>query len=293
MRLSSVAFIVAMLTGAAVYDPELVNRALAWLGSDWTVEKETVIRFPVYLTLATALCAVVVTTLMKEPPLETECGGESSMWSGILAAGGWIVKTPLVAGVILTALVHDSVARVFLTTASEYYRLIGIPVVWFGVIGAGFAALGIFTPKLAEWLVAHRTMRTNYLFVSLLIFIGLIGISLAIPHWGVAVVVFFSAGFGLLNFFTSHYLNAQVDSRRRATVLSFKGLALNLGFGAISLVYGGILRFIKDGDTSSAAADPAFRESLYWLPGIFLALYAGLFLYYRLRVSPAMARDRP
>ena len=293
MRLSSVAFIVAMLTGAAVYDPELVNRALAWLGSDWTVEKETVIRFPVYLTLATALCAVVVTTLMKEPPLETECGGESSMWSGILAAGGWIVKTPLVAGVILTALVHDSVARVFLTTASEYYRLIGITVVWFGVIGAGFAALGIFTPKLAEWLVAHRTMRTNYLFVSLLIFIGLIGISLAIPHWGVAVVVFFSAGFGLLNFFTSHYLNAQVDSRRRATVLSFKGLALNLGFGAISLVYGGILRFIKDGDTSSAAADPAFRESLYWLPGIFLALYAGLFLYYRLRVSPAMARDRP
>ena len=106
-------------------------------------------------------------------------------------------------------------------------------------------------------------------------------------------MVFFSAGFGLLNFFTSHYLNAQVDSRRRATVLSFKGLALNLGFGAISLVYGGILRFIKDGDTSSAAADQAFRESLYWLPGIFLALYAGLFLYYRLRVRPAMARDRP
>ena len=33
-----------------------------------------------------------------------------------IAAGGWIVKTPLVAGVILAALVHDSVARVFLTT---------------------------------------------------------------------------------------------------------------------------------------------------------------------------------
>jgi hypothetical protein len=136
-------------------------------------------------------------------------------------------------------------------------------------------------------------MRANYLFVSLFIFIGLIGISLAIPHWGVAVVVFFSVGFGLLNFFTSHYLNAQVDSRHRATVLSFKGLALNLGFGVISLVYGGILRFIKDGDTSTAAADPAFRESLYWLPGIFLVLYAGLFLFYRLRVRPAMPRDRP
>ena len=75
MRFSSIAFVFAMLTGAAVYDPALVNKAIAFFGGEWVVERETVIRFPIFLTLCTALCAVVVTSLMKEPPLETECGG--------------------------------------------------------------------------------------------------------------------------------------------------------------------------------------------------------------------------
>ncbi len=290
MRLSSVAFIAAMLIGSAVYDPALLNRVLAWLGSGLTLDKETVIRFPIYLTFCTALGAVVVTCLMKEPPLETACGGETSMWSGMLAAGEWILKTPLVCGVILAALVHDSVVRIFLTTASEYYRLIDIPVVWFGVIGACFAGLGIFTPKLAEWLVQHGKIRSNYLIVSLVTILGLVGISLAIPHWGVGMVLFFSIGFGLLNFFTSHYLNAAVDSKHRATVLSFKGLALNLGFGAISLIYGGILRVLKNGP-EAAGANFAFRESLFWLPGLFLILFAGLMVYYRLRVRTAITQE--
>lgn len=212
------------------------------------------------------------------------------MWSGMLAAGEWILKTPLVCGVILAALVHDSVVRIFLTTASEYYRLIDIPVVWFGVIGACFAGLGIFTPKLAEWLVQHGKIRSNYLIVSLVTILGLVGISLAIPHWGVGMVLFFSIGFGLLNFFTSHYLNAAVDSKHRATVLSFKGLALNLGFGAISLIYGGILRVLKNGP-EAAGANFAFRESLFWLPGLFLILFAGLMVYYRLRVRTAITQE--
>ncbi|MEQ1840941.1 MAG: MFS transporter, partial [Verrucomicrobiales bacterium] len=69
MRLSSVAFIAAMLIGSAVYEPSLLNRILGFLGSDWTLDKETVTRFPVSLTLGTALCAVIVSSLMKEPPL--------------------------------------------------------------------------------------------------------------------------------------------------------------------------------------------------------------------------------
>ena len=282
MRLSSLAFITAMLVGSAVYDPDLVNRALAWLGSDLVVEKETVLRFPIYLTLVNACLAVVVTLAMKEAPLETECGGESSLWSGILAAGRWIVQTPVVCGLILAALVHDSVLRMFTVTGSEYYRLIGIPVAWFGVIGAAFSALGLFTPKLAAWLVKHGTMRSNYRVVSLVALCGLVGVALAIPKWGVVLVVFFGLGFGLLNFFSSHYLNALVDSRHRATVLSFRGLALNLGFGGISLLYGAILRGLKEGDKATGSL--AYRESLWWLPAIFAVLWTAWWLHQRLRV---------
>jgi MFS family permease len=290
MQLSSFAFIAAMLIGSAVYDPNLVNRALSWCGSDLVLDKETVIRFPVYLTLFTGIGAVVVSLLLKEPPVDSGHGEECSLWGDIFDAGKWILKSPLVYAIILAALVHDSVVRLFLTAASEYYRLIEIPVAWFGVIGAAFAGVGIFTPKLAEWLVRRRSIRTNYIVVSLATFLGLIGITLAIPVWGVGMIVFFAVGFGLLNFFTSHYLNAEVDSKRRATVLSFRGLALNAGFGFISVVYGGILHHLRDGEAlpEHEATDEVFRESLLWLPGIFLILLACLSWYYFRRVRGAI-----
>jgi MFS family permease len=284
MTLSSMAFIVAMLVGSAVYDPNLVNRALTWIGSELSVDKETVIRFPIYLTLITGIAAFFVSLFMKEPPRDSGHDESCSMWGDILDVGKWILKNPFVYALILVALVHDSVVRIFLTTASEYYRLIDIPVVWFGVIGAAFAGLGIFTPKIAEWLVNNRSIRTNYLLVSLFTLLGLFGISLAIPHWGVAMVVFFGISYGFLNFFGSHYLNAEVDSKRRATVLSFRGLALNLGFGAVSLIYGGILRHLRSqGLEETDENNEVFRQSLQWLPWVFLVFFIAFLTYYFLR----------
>src|SRR5690606_31279732 len=102
--------------------------------------------------------------------------------------------------------------------------------------------------------------------------------------------VFFGLGFALVNFFTSHYLNAVVDSRHRATVLSFRGLALNLGFGAMSLAYGGLLKGLRNGE-GAGAADEAYRESLVWLPAMFGVLWAGWWLHQRFRVEGTSALD--
>ena len=125
--------------------------------------------------------------------------------------------------------------------------------------------------------------------MAVLAFLGFLGVAQAWPSYGVLVVILFSASFGLLNFFTSHYLNAEVDSALRATVLSFKGLALNLGFGAVSLGYGVLLRLLQEGaDTASVSA--AFRASLHWLPWVFLVSLAPLAAYWRWRVKTPPGR---
>jgi len=291
MFLSSLAFAAAMLIGAAVYDAGLVNRVLAWCGSELELSKQTVIRFPIYLTLLTSLAALAVACAMREPPQDTECGGETSIWGNVLGAGAWILRTPVVMAIILAALVNDTVVRLFLTMNSEYYRLISFPDASFGIIGACFAGIGIFVPKIAMRLVDSQPAPRNYLLVSALTLLGLIGVAFAWPIYGVLVVVLFSFSFGLLNFFTSHYLNAEVDSARRATVLSFKGLALNIGFGTISLLYAGLLRGLRErGDLpASAASDPAFPASLPWLPVAFVAMFVPLFAYYWLKVRPTAA----
>jgi MFS family permease len=278
MRLSSIAFVVAMLVGAAVYDPSFVNRILHTLGLDFQVTKIQALRFPVYLTLFTGCLAVFVSLSMKEPPQDSHHGGETTLWSGIFHAAAWVWKTPVVFAIILAALVHDTIVRLFLTLNSEYYRLINIPDAAFGVLGAAFAGIGIITPGIAKRLVEKQPITRNYLIVSVLCLAGLLVAAQAIPLYGVVVLVIFSFAFGFLNFFTSHYLNAQVDSYHRATVLSFRGLALNVGFGTLSLAYGFLLRHLHD--TAHAQNTTAFRESLHWFPPAFLVMLLPLFLYY-------------
>lgn len=263
MTCSSIAFIIAMLTGGAVYDVEFLN---GLLGTNF--EKSTVIRFPIYLTFITALITLPVTLFMKEPEKNTASEHEN-IWKSIGKTARWILGTPLVMMIILLALVHDTLVRLILTMNSEYYRLIGIPDSAFGIIGASVAALGIITPKIARKMVSSGNMTRNYIWVSVLIFIGLLGIAQAWYHYGVIVILFFSAGFGMLNFFTSHYLNSQVDSSHRATVLSFKGLALNIGFGMISLLYAGLLKGVDDD----------FKASLAWFPGTFLVALIPVIIY--------------
>ena len=187
----------------------------------------------------------------------------------------------------MAALIHDSLVRLFLTAASEYYRLVQIPEVAFGIIGAVFSGLGIITSGIAKKLVERFSIEKNFLVVSILVLTGLFGITLAIPIYGVLIIIFLSAAFSFLNFFTSHYLNAEVDSHHRATVLSFRGLALNLGFGSLSLLYAALLKGLRESenvDILGGTSSSVFRESLYWLPGTFMVMLIPLLVYYFLCV---------
>ena len=72
-----------------------------------------------------------------------------------------------------------------------------------------------------------------------------------------------TAGEGsFLGFIISNTLNAEVSSAQRATVLSFKGLIFNLGYGFASLMFALALRAMRDGGN----ADQAFSGAIEVLP---------------------------
>jgi hypothetical protein len=73
-----------------------------------------------------------------------------------------------------------------------------------------------------------------------------------------------------LGYIVSYYLNALVDSSHRATVLSFKGLAFNLGYGFISLIFALALRAVRDG----GGTQDAIARGLVFLPA--WVLFGGL-----------------
>ena len=288
-KVMSAGFFVTMIVGAFCYDPKVVNSVLGFLNENWSLPPETIIRLPIMLTLATS-CIVVVTTLrMREVELPGD-GGSSHDMSGkdfwrsvsrpfkqVMKAAGWTLNHRFVLFVILAALALDSVARQFVILASEYYRIIHIPPAWFGFIGAGMALLGLVNARISRYLVTHHSPFFNFLVLSAILMTGLVGILFTVPWFGVLFAIGAFSMMGMVNYQSSFYLNREVDSAHRATVLSFRGLALNLGLGLASLLYTGLIAVMKAAEKGDLPAEQlqeqVFVGSLRAFPLYFLALF--------------------
>lgn len=289
-RYLSIAFFVAMIIGALAFDASFINSVLGRLNLSWEVEPETSIRFPIILTWITSCIVLYLTLTMREIPPGEAPGSPSppavrtAFWKRlakpfrqILAAARWTLNHRFVLIVILAALALDSVARQFVVLASEYYRIIEIPPAWFGVIGAGMALLGIVNARLSRYLVTRHSPRFNYLLLSAILMSGLIGITFTIPWFGVLFAAGAFSMMSLVSYQSSFYINREVDSAQRATVLSFRGLALNLGLGLASLLYTGLiaaLRAVQSGELPpEALSESVFTDSLKAFPLYFLVLF--------------------
>lgn len=217
----------------------------------------------------------------------------------IAEATRWTLGHAFVLMVILSALVLDSVPRQLIILASEYYRMIGIPTAWFGLIGASISLLGVATAILSRWMVTHCRPFTNFLLLSGLLMFGLLGVTQMVPIYGVLFAVCAFMLLSMVNFQASYYLNREVSRRHRATVLSLKGLAFNLGLGIASFVYMlwiiALKAHAESGLTDTALKEMVFVQSLKGFPVYFAVLFiAVLVLTLRGVGSPQwLSRSRP
>ncbi len=294
----SIGFFSTMILGAFAYDPSVVNSVLGVINSEWQLDNNIVIRLPVILTLITA-CIVLITALGFHDLDEKEENGEAEDFSSrnalldsfkqIAVAAKWTVSHRFVLFVILAGLALDSVGRQFAVLASEYYRIIEIPISWFGFIGAGMALIGIVNARFSRYLVSVHSPFFNFMTLSAILLTGLVGIALAIPYYGVLFAIGAFAMMGMVQFQASYYINKAVSSELRATVLSFKGLALNLGLGFASLLYTGYVAALRSSQQGRYAAEEpengVFVGALMAFPVYFLALFFILIVLARLLVS--------
>jgi MFS family permease len=274
MRWQGVGMVIAMLVGGAVYDPHFLNGLLAHFGFDFHLTQATTLRFPIYLNLITAIVTLVVALGMREPSVRTKSAApvseetqeiknaEITAWRMVVNAGAWIIRTPVALFVIIAGVLMDSVVRLFLTFSSSYFRAIELPEATFGLVGASFGALGFFVSPLARQMVKANSVMRNYGLLAAIILIGLTGVACRWPYWGVIFMIPLTGSMMALGYMVSYYLNALVDSGHRATVLSFKGVAFNLGYGFISLVFALVLRGVRDGGTT----EEAVARALIFLP---------------------------
>jgi MFS family permease len=279
MRWQGVGMVVAMLVGGAVYDPVFVGHFLAWFRATPHLTQGATLRFPIYLNFVTALMTLWAALALREPAVRESlvaptngsgAGAEVTAWELVMHAGAWIVKTPAALFVIFAGVLMDSVARLFLTFSSSYFRIIEIPEAAFGLIGAAMGGLGLAVSPVARRMVAANSLMRNYVWLAAVILAGLIGAACRWTYGGVIFIIPLAGAMMALGYMVSYYLNAIVESSRRATVLSFKGVAFNLGYGFISLLFALVLRAVRDGGSTQ----DALGRGLVFLP--IWVLFGGL-----------------
>jgi MFS family permease len=280
MRLKALAGIISMTTGAMLYDPDVVNRFLAILGMSTTVSQEVSMRFPIYLTLVLGFLSLWVTLGMKEVGEQRNKDPQPISMATVRQAGKvtwqaglWIMATPFAMAVILFGMMYDHVLRMVITLTSQYFRLIHLPEASFGLIMAMLSILGLLIPKLAEYMVVKFSPQQNCLWLGFITFLALWGLTGFVPYLGVIPMALVTIGLMLTAFFTSHYLNLVTSSEQRATVLSFKGLAFNLAYGIIGILFALLMQFQRKAVhemnpemIAELIENEAFRATINWIP---------------------------
>ena len=302
MRLRALATIISMAIGALVYDPAMVNRLLAWMGSSLQVNQQITMRYPIYLTLLLSFGACLVSLQMKEPKpahLERTSGTLFHTLKATtrltIEAASWILATPFALAVILLGMSYDHILRMVVTLTSQYFRLIDLPEASFGLIGAALSVIGIVSPRIAEKMVVVFSPAQNVLWLTGLTFLALLGLTGFYPYLGLLPVALTFFLMMLVSFFSSHYLNRITPSHQRATVLSFKGMAFNLAYGFLGLLFALLVRQLRTQGAEVrppespglSLADQSFKGAICWLPGYSLIILGIVILFclYRLRGS--------
>ena len=290
LRASGIVTIIGMVTGSFVYDPGMLNTIVSRVGLAGGFTRLDTFRLPIWLTLASALGAFAAAMAMREPPgvapagRQAEASGLAAAFRQPAATGRWILTQPLVLLVIVAGVLIDLPIRQVLVVSSEIYTEIGIPTLAFGLMSAASALLGLAVASPLRRLALNASAQANCLVLAACTIFGLVGISAFIPLGGIAFMILLSTVLRMVVFLQSHYLNQLVDSGRRATVLSFRGLAVNVGYGlgclgfaAATAAYGRIV-----------GAENCFRAVVGLLPWLFV-LVCVAFWSYSLRLVPNRA----
>lgn len=270
MRWRAAGFLITMALGGLLYDP-------TWFAKiGVAIPVEIAHRLPVAVVLVQALACVAITLRLEETPHAAGSAAKrcASAFRLTLETARKAFTTRGIATVIIGGLLIDSVARNFATVTSEYYRLIGYPEWSFGFIGAVGGVLSFFIPALARWLNA-RFSALGVLGISAAL--AIFSLALLAPAWrwfGLLPAMLLMTLLGLVGFTVGRHLHASAESSERATLLSVRGLAFNLGYGSFSLGFSLLLLRMRE-----IAGDDAFKAALLWQLPLVAILIAWFFLW--------------
>lgn len=285
MRWQAAGFIVAMSLGGLLYDPAWFNRLVP---DRFSISIEIAHRLPIALVFLQAIACLVITLRLEESdhPHGDTAERCRSAFRLTLATARRAFTTRRIALMIAGGLLIDSVIRNFATVTSEYYRLIAVPEWAFGFIGSLIGVTSWFVPAIATRVNRRFAPLTSLAIAGGIAVVALLALAPAWPWFGLLPAMVLMGLLGFVGFTLSRFLNSVAEPGQRATLLSVKGLAFNLGYGTYSLTFSLLLAGLR----RSSDDGSAFQQALFWQVGGF-ALVLTLFFIRALRQPATAAQD--
>ncbi|MEZ8043924.1 MFS transporter [Vibrio sp. 10N.237.312.C02] len=277
LRVASTVGIFVTLIGAAMYDVNFMANIFHFLGLSEPESTKDLMRIPVFATLFVAMIAIYAAINMREekkvmPSEQTKLATTIASLKLTADTGKWVLATPYVLFMLLYYSLFEHTSRMFLTMNSQYYLAIDIPIIYFGFIGAGISLLKIILAGQSRRLAESMEPKTFIVVMGLASMATYYWISLGWTIYGVIPALVLIFIIMTMNIFISYHLNKKTESHNRATVLSFKGLMFNLGYGLIGILYAYYYKLVSQGYT-----EQEIEQNL-----AFLASLSSFFYYFTL-----------
>lgn len=294
LRIASTVGIFVTLIGAAMYDVSFMAQLFHYFGLTEPESTKDLMRIPVYATLLVAVIAIYAAINMREekkifPSNQTKLATTLAGLKLTAETGKWVLATPYVLFILLYYSLFEHTSRMFLTMNSQYYLAIDIPIIYIGFIGAGISLLQIILAEQSRKLAERMAPKTFIVVMGLAIMVTYYWLSLGWSIYGVIPALILIFIIMTMNIFISYHLNKKTESHNRATVLSFKGLMFNVGYGLIGILYAYYYKQVSKGFTAQEIeqnlAFLASLSSFFYYFTILFVLISALF-YFKNKKTP-------
>ncbi|MDG1702022.1 MAG: MFS transporter [Opitutae bacterium] len=281
-RYTSLYFMFVLFVGAMIYDPNVIGKITQFFGYQGSISQENCIKLPIILNQIAAVFVLINALRFKEtwnqPAKITEAFRDS--FKKVFTSIQWIKKSKIVILLLLIVMFSESLILQFLTLMQQYWKVINIPILFYGIIGSGLAFFASLVPTLGKYCFKRFQFKTNFSICYLNLIIAYILIALSIPYIGILPVILLYCTYQSIIYFNGCYIHDACEESYRATVLSVQSMLSFSKYGIVSILYSFLVAAISN-NMIQDSLNLVFDRSLVAFPSYFAFSTLSVLLLYK------------
>lgn len=296
-RYTSLYFMFVLFVGAMIYDPMVIGTITQFFGYQETISQEDCIKLPIILNQIAAFFVLVHALRFKETWTQSEKITESfkESFKKVLTSIQWIKKSKIVLLLLCILMLSESLILQFLTLMQQYWKVIDIPILYFGIIGSGLAFCASMIPALGKYCFKRFKFKTNFSICYLNLIVAYSLIALSIPYFGIIPVILLYCTYQAIIYFNGCYIHDACEESYRATVLSVQSMLSFSKYGIISILYSVLVAALSK-NIFQDTLNNIFEKSLVAFPIYFALTTLIAFIIYTLfsrrKKSPVICTNK-